>query len=242
MNKCSNYVFFGLVLLLAAFILYFQTWSVVPTIIWLLAVHIWIARIVKIESIVLFTCLFLAGGAALYYFSYALVFSFCATLLCVAGSIIIIFFKNVDRIDNIDEQSGEKRLLRLFYLMITILLIFTFYGVGSKESGDASGGVIVQKNQLVLQVVEKKLNENETAYMRKPFVKNTTLLGELEQSFGGKSCLRELNSFECEAWIVLFTAWVKEQARIYDFFRSQTQSSHIEDKLEQESFKEKYGI
>lgn len=240
MNKCSNYVFFGLVLLLAAFILYFQTWSVVPTIIWLLAVHIWIARIVKIESIVLFTCLFLAGGAALYYFSYALVFCFCATLLCVAGSIIIIFFKNVDRIYNIDEQSGEKRLLRLFYLMITILLIFTFYGVGSKESGDASGGVIAQKNQLVLQVVEKELNEKERAYMRKTFVKNTVLL--VEQSVGGKSCVRDLNSFECETWIALFTSWVKEQARIYDFFRSQTQSSHIEDKLEQESFKEKYGI
>jgi hypothetical protein len=124
--------------------------------------------------------------------------------------------------------------------MITILLIFTFYGVGSKESDDASGGVIAQKNQLVLQVVEKKLNEKERAYMRKTFVKNTVLL--VEQSVGGKSCVRDLNSFECEAWIVLFTAWVKEQDRIYDFFRSQTQSSHIEDKLEQESFKEKYGI
>jgi len=240
MNKRQNCLFAGLVLLLVALLLGFQMWSVIPTIIWIAALNIWVVQLIKLERNALFIMLFFVGNAALYYFSYVLVFSFFATLLCVAGSIIIIFVKNVDRIYNIDEQSGEKRLLRLFYLMITILLIFTFYGVGSKESDDASGGVIAQKNQLVLQVVEKKLNEKERAYMRKTFVKNTVLL--VEQSVGGKSCVRDLNSFECEAWIVLFTAWVKEQDRIYDFFRSQTQSSHIEDKLEQESFKEKYGI
>lgn len=240
MNKRSNYGYFGLALLLAAFILFFQTWSVVPTIIWLMTLHIWIVRLIKFESFVLFILLFLGGNAVFYHYSYALVFSIYATLLCVAGSMIIIFFKYVDGTYNIDESSGEKRLGRLFFLMITLLLFFVFEGVRSQEGGDASGGVIAQKNHLVWQVVEKKLNENEIAYMRQPFVKNTALLGE--QSFGGKSCLRDLNSFECEAWIVLFTAWVKEQARIYDFFRPQTQSSHIEDKLEQESFKEKYGI
>lgn len=240
MNKQLNYGFFGLALLLAAFILFFQAWSVVPTIIWLLALHIWIVRLIKLESFVLFILLFFGGNAVFYHYSYALVFSVYAMLLCVAGSIIIIIFKCDDETYNIDEKSFEKSLGRLLFFIVTLLLFFVFEGSRSVESDDASGGVISQKNHLVWQVVEKKLNENEIAYMSKPFVKNTALLGEL--SFGGKSCVRDLNSFECEAWIVLFTAWVKEQDRIYDFFRPQTQSSHTEDKLEQESFKEKYGI
>ena len=88
-----------------------------------------------------------------------------------------------------------------------------------------------ENNDLALQAILSKLNDDEKAYLAKTYQMKILTT----ESFGGNRCLNDLNSFACDSWITSFLSLVKLKAKCA--------SRALEDQnKEREAFKEKYKL